>query len=368
MTSFNVLAAVVNNTKFLWYTSRATGVIALILLGTVVTLGILTASKSTPIGIGKFIGPDLHRRLSISTLVFLVAHIVSAILDPFVTVGLGASLIPFAAKYRPLWVGLGTVSFDLLLVIVATSVVRHRFNHGIWKKIHYLSWVVVTLVLFHALGTGSDAHIKIVEAIYVLFVLAMGGAGIYRAYREYGLAKGQKVIASASLVLVPVALLGWAVNGPLKAGWAKSAKGYSIFPTTTVAVASGTSSNSSASATVSTGPAVVLPITNAAISGTMTQTQTSSGVVVLVLRGSVANSVDYVEIQLNGVVQGGALALESSTAFLGTKTTPNTYTGTVTQANGAALTLSLRGPKGTVSANLSISLTGSSFSGTISAS
>ncbi len=368
MTSLNVLATVVNNTKFLWYTSRATGVIALVLLGIVLTLGILTASKSTPLGIGKFIGPDLHRRLSISTLVFLVAHIISAILDPFVTVGLGAAVIPFAAKYRPLWVGLGTVSFDLLLVIVATSVVRHKFNHRVWKKIHYLSWVVVSLVLFHALGTGSDAHIKLVEGIYVAFVLVMGGAGLYRAYREFGLDKGRKVIASASLVVVPVALLGWAVNGPLKAGWAKSATGYSIFPTTTIAVASGTSTKTATSSQVSSGPAVVLPVTNAAISGTMTQTQTNSGVVVLVLRGSVANSVDYVEVQLNGVVQEGALALESSTAFLGTKTTPNTYTGTVTQANGSALTLSLRGPKGTVTANLNVSLSGSSFSGTISAS
>lgn len=362
------MAAVVNNTKFLWYTSRATGIIAMVLLGVVVTLGILTASKSTPLGLGKFIGPDLHRRLSISTLVFLVAHIISAILDPFVTVGIGASLIPFAAKYRPLWVGLGTTSFDLLLVIVATSVVRHRFNHGIWKKVHYLSWVVVTLVLFHALGTGSDAHIKLVEGIYVLFVLAMGGAGIYRAYQEYGLAKGQKIVAGASLFLVPIALLGWALNGPLKAGWAKSASGFSIFPTTTVAVSSGSTAKSSSTSQAASGPAVALPITNAAITGTMTQTQTSSGVVVLVLRGSVANSVDYVEVQLNGVVQEGALALESSTAFLGTKSAPNTYTGTVTQANGSALTLSLKGPKGAVTANLNVSLSGSSFSGTISAS
>ena len=365
----NLFAAVVSNTKFLWYISRATGVIALVLLGIVLTLGILTASKSTPLGVGKFIGPDLHRRLSISTLVFLVAHIVSAILDPFVSVGLGATLIPFEAKYRPLWVGLGTVSFDLLLIIVATSVVRHKFNHGIWKKIHYLSWVVVSLVLFHALGTGSDTHIKLVEGIYVLFVLVLGGAGLYRAYSEYGLAKSQRVIAGASLVLLPIVLLGWTVNGPLKAGWAKSsAKGYSIFPTTTSAVAAGLTSGSSNSNQVASVPAIELPITNGSISGTMTQTQTSSGVVVLVLRGSVANSVDYVEVQLNGVVQEGALSLESSTAFLGTKSSPNIYTGTVTQANGSSLALSLNGPKGSVSANLNVSLSGSSFSGTISVS
>lgn len=367
MSHVNLIGSIVSNPKLLWYITRATGIIALLLLGAIVILGIMTATKSTPAGIGKFIGPDLHRRLSLTTVIFLGVHIVTAILDPFVKIGITTTIIPFVSKYRPLWVGLGTLSFDLMLIIIATSIVRHKFPHSRWKKIHYLSWAVVGLVLFHALGTGSDDKIKIVEIIYVAFVLGVGAFGIFRTSRERGLTPIRKLVAGASLSLVPLAILAWASQGPLKPGWAKSSSSFSILPkSTSLSATTVATTGVISSSSPTTTPSVALPV-NGSISGTVVQSQTSAGVVILTLRGSVANSQDYVEVQLNGVPQNGALVLQSSTAYFGTVAKPNTYVGTVSQANGSSLVLSLSGPSGKVLASMNVSLSGSTFSGTFSA-
>ncbi len=359
------VAAIGGNSKILWYLARATGIISMVLMGIIVLLGIATATKVTPKGFGKFLAPELHRRLSLTTVVFLGVHIVTAILDPFVKIGWAAVVIPFASKYRPLWLGLGTVAFDLLLVVVATSVIRHRFAHGTWKRIHYLSWAIVTLVLFHALGTGSDTQVKLVEIVYVAFIGALALAALFRANRDSALRHRQRTVAVLGVVGLPVLALGWAINGPLKPGWAKASSGFSVFPKVTGSSAILSASGSSgATATV---PASFAWPVSSTVSGTVSSTTTSSGATSVTIKGLVGHSLDVVQVQLLGQVQDGSLALQSSSALIGTAADPGVYSGSVAQASGSTLLLGLTGPTGTVGAQLSLTISGSSFSGTIQA-
>ncbi len=364
----STLALIGGNTKILWYLTRATGIVSMVFLGLIVLLGIATATKVTPKGFGKFLGPELHRRLSLTALIFLAVHIVTAVLDPFVKVGWVASLVPFASAYRPLWIGLGTIAFDLLLVVIATSVIRHRFAHGIWKRIHYLSWAIVSLVLFHAIGTGSDVQLKIVEVIYVAFIGALGLAAIFRARRGSALARPQRTMALFGVFGLPVLLFGWAVMGPLKVGWAKASQGFSPFarvasPGATLAGSGG----SGGSGSIQGVPASFSWPLASTISGTISSQVTSSGTTLVTLNGSIANTSDVLKIQLMGHVQGGALVLSSSSGQIGTSADPAIYTGTVAQASGSALFLSIAGPAGTVGAQVTLSISGSTFTGAIQA-
>lgn len=359
-----LIATLLPNVKVLWYISRATGIVSLVLMGAIVLLGIATASKSMPKGFGRLLGPDLHRRLSITTLGFLAVHIVSAILDPFVAVGVSSTVVPFTSKYRPLWVGLGTVAFDLFLVIIATSIIRHRFNHGVWKKIHYLSWAIVSFALFHAIGTGSDTQVKIVEVIYVAVILLVGIAGAFRAIKEFAFSSSKKAFASVGLLGVPVLLLVWATQGPLKLGWAKVSTGFSFFPSITPS--STTKSNTTATVSTVGSGSFSLPV-NGNISGSLIESQTNSGLAIITMRGSVAGTPDKVAVQLNGSAQDGSLVLQSSNAFFGTSSVPNLYSGTVSQASGSILVLSLNGPTGALRAQLNVTASGTSFSGVFSA-
>src|SRR5512142_1731890 len=94
------------NTAF-WYTSRATGIVALLLLTVVLALGILVNRQGRLAGLPRFAVTDIHRNLSLLSVVFIAVHVVTAVLDTYVHIPLLSAVIPFASGYERLWLGLG---------------------------------------------------------------------------------------------------------------------------------------------------------------------------------------------------------------------------------------------------------------------
>ena len=103
----------------------------------------------------RFLSAELHRNLALLSVVFLVIHVVTAILDPFVSLGWLSIVVPLASDYRPLWVGLGALSVDLFIAIVVTSLLRARFGQRVWRAVHWLAYASWPLAVLHSLGTGS---------------------------------------------------------------------------------------------------------------------------------------------------------------------------------------------------------------------
>jgi len=108
----------------LWYASRATGVVTLVLLTAVVVLGMLVNRQGRLPGLPRFAVTGLHRNISLLSVVFLAIHVLTAIADPYVTIGWAATVIPFASPYKPFWLGLGAVSLDLIAALILTSLAR----------------------------------------------------------------------------------------------------------------------------------------------------------------------------------------------------------------------------------------------------
>ena len=144
----------------LWYATRAGGTIALVLLTATVTLGIAVGGRYSAGPLARFEISNLHRNLSVLTLAFLALHIVTAISDTYVHLSWWVTVIPFAASYRPLWLGLGTVAFDLLLAIGLTSAVRLRIGRNRWKSVHWFAYLAWPLAVFHGAGTGTDTRLS----------------------------------------------------------------------------------------------------------------------------------------------------------------------------------------------------------------
>lgn len=140
----------------LWYASRATGVVSLVLLTSVVLLGILVRSSGRLPGLPRFAVTDLHRNLSLLSVAFLAVHIAAVVVDPYVTIRWTQVVVPWGGTYRPLWVGLGTVTFDLLLALVITSLVRVRLGLRMWRAVHWLAYAAWPLAVIHGLGAGTD--------------------------------------------------------------------------------------------------------------------------------------------------------------------------------------------------------------------
>src|SRR5262249_56314980 len=118
----------------------------------------------------RFVIDGIHRRVSILAVAFLVIHILTSVLDSFAPIGLLDAVIPFHGSYRPFWLGLGALAFDLLLAVLITSLVRARVGYGTWRAIHWLADACWPVALLHGLGTGSHAS----RRCLMLIVLGCG--------------------------------------------------------------------------------------------------------------------------------------------------------------------------------------------------
>lgn len=164
----------------LWYTTRGAGEVTLILLTTVVILGILSALRVQSPRWPAFLTTGLHRNLALMTLVFLALHIVTAVIDPYTNLGWAAALIPFSSYYRTFWLGLGVIAFELLLAIVATSLIRGQLGRRTWKTIHWLTYAAWPVGVAHGVGTGTDAWSAWMLAITAACVAAVVAAIVLR--------------------------------------------------------------------------------------------------------------------------------------------------------------------------------------------
>ncbi len=143
------------STSVLWYATRGAGIVSLILLTGVVCLGILTSVRWQFPGWPRFLTAQLHRSISLLSLVFLAIHIVVAVMDPYTSLGL-AAMVPFASSYRTVWLGLGAVALYLVLAIIGTSLIRGWLGHRAWRIVHWLTYAAWPVAVVHGLGTGSD--------------------------------------------------------------------------------------------------------------------------------------------------------------------------------------------------------------------
>jgi methionine sulfoxide reductase heme-binding subunit len=181
----------------LWYATRATGLVALVLLSATMVLGILTANRSSSPRWPGFALQDIHRRVSVIAMAFLACHILTSVVDTYVHMGWTAIVVPFASSYKRLWVALGAVGVDLLLAVAVTSWLRHKIRAGTWRAVHWLAYLCWPVALSHAFGMGTDMGQRWVIALTVVCIAAVVGAGVWRI----SLATRRKQLA---LAVVPV--------------------------------------------------------------------------------------------------------------------------------------------------------------------
>ena len=142
----------------LWFTTRSTAVVAFVLLTVGTALGVAATQRAVASRLWpRFATQDLHRNVSLLAVGFIVAHVLTTFLDSFVQVSWWSIIVPGVSSYRRLWVSLGTLAFDVIVVIVATSLLRHRMRARTWRVVHWASYAMWPLALLHFLGAGTDA-------------------------------------------------------------------------------------------------------------------------------------------------------------------------------------------------------------------
>jgi methionine sulfoxide reductase heme-binding subunit len=169
-----------NVTTAFWYASRATGIVALLLLTAVLVLGILVNRQGRLPGLPRFAVTSLHRNLSLLSVAFILVHVITAVLDTFVSIPLAAGVIPFASGYERLWLGLGAISFDLMLAMIITSLLRGRINRILWRAIHLLAYLSWPIAFAHSIGASKDLQQGWLLGLSVACAVGVGAAVVWR--------------------------------------------------------------------------------------------------------------------------------------------------------------------------------------------
>jgi sulfoxide reductase heme-binding subunit YedZ len=262
-----------------WYLARATGAVTLLLLTAIVVLGILGPLRVAGPRWPRFAIDTLHRDLSLLVIVLLLVHIVTSVLDSFVSISLTDAVIPFIGSYRPLWLGLGAVAFDLILALVFTSLIRRRLGYRAWRYVHWLAYASFPVAVLHGLGTGSDTKLWWMLLLTAACVAAVVVATGIRVARAENPPVGVRAPALVLSVLAPLGLAVFALAGPLAHGWARRA-GTPVKLLGHPAPVRVTQRTSPAPASGSGSGSVSASAFTADISGTVRQSQAPGGAIV----------------------------------------------------------------------------------------
>jgi sulfoxide reductase heme-binding subunit YedZ len=140
----------------LWFESRSTGIVALVLLTVVMVLGITVNRQGLLPGLPKFAVTSLHRAVSLLAVAFVGIHIGTAIADPFVSIGIAAAVVPFVSGYLPFWLGVGAVAIDLMVALTLTSLLRGHIGRRTWRIVHWFAYACWPIAFAHSIGAGPD--------------------------------------------------------------------------------------------------------------------------------------------------------------------------------------------------------------------
>ena len=131
-------------------------------------------------GAPRFVTLGIHRSISLLAVAFVGVHVLTTVADGYVPISIASAVVPFTSGYRPFWVGLGAVAFDLLLALVITSVLRRRFGYRVWRAVHWAAYACWPIAFVHALGTGTDAGRGWMTALLASLAGLVGAAVVGR--------------------------------------------------------------------------------------------------------------------------------------------------------------------------------------------
>lgn len=168
-----------------WAFGRGTGVTALAFLTVSMVLGIVTRSGRALAGLPRFGVQNVHRAAALIGLILVVVHMLSLLADPYAQLQLVDFIFPFLGDYRPVWLGLGTLAFDILLAVSLTGMLRNRIGNRTFRLVHWGAYALWPIALAHGLGNGTDSGHAWFLAITVGSAIAVVGSVSWRLRTDF---------------------------------------------------------------------------------------------------------------------------------------------------------------------------------------
>jgi methionine sulfoxide reductase heme-binding subunit len=162
-----------------WLAARATGVVALLLMAAQVVFGLVLSHphNKTTWRISRKIFP-WHDHIWVFVMAFLVAHVVSLVVDPKAGVDVAGAFIPGLSQYRSAPVALGTLALYAFVITAVTARWTRLLPGGWWLMLHRLALVIFVFSWLHGILAGTDS--AALEFAYIGMAAAVTAAGAYR--------------------------------------------------------------------------------------------------------------------------------------------------------------------------------------------
>lgn len=154
-----------------WLVSRASGIVALVLISLSVLMGLTMAAKVLRRPGLKRSLVKLHEHVALAAILAIGAHGLSLLGDHWLKPGWRGIAVPFALSYKPAFTGLGIIGGYVALLLGPSFYLRRRIGARRWRRLHRLIIVSWILSAIHTLGAGSDAHKLWLQAVVVAPVL-----------------------------------------------------------------------------------------------------------------------------------------------------------------------------------------------------
>jgi methionine sulfoxide reductase heme-binding subunit len=347
-----------SSTQALWYLTRATGAVALILLTAVVVLGTMGPGKAGGPRWPRFAITRLHRDIALLVLVLLALHIATTILDGFAPITVLDAIIPFRSTYRPIWLGFGAVALDLLLALVITSLLRRRVGYQRWRRIHWLAYASWPVAMLHGFGTGTDAATSWMVWVTVGCAVAVVVAVFVRLHHSSPEFAGRRPGFVLLSLAVPAGLAGFVAVGPMQPHWSARAGTPAVLLHWHAPVSPASSTVPRAVVAARTPHRAPAEGVHDVVVGHLTSKRVPGGALVdlaLALRGAQPGTL---RVRLAGApLAGGGLSLTGSQVDLAASGLGSVLDGRVTALDGSRFHARVAGADGVtlnISANLQI--------------
>jgi predicted ferric reductase len=149
-----------------WYVTRTAGIVAYLLLWLSTAWGLAVPTKMLDGLLERWASFDFHQFISLLAIGFLGLHIGVLALDRYLPYSGLQILVPFLSPYRPFWVGIGVISFYLILLVTITYYIRTRIGMKAFRAIHVLSLLAYVGATFHGLYSGTDSPLVAMQLLY----------------------------------------------------------------------------------------------------------------------------------------------------------------------------------------------------------
>ncbi len=186
-------------TDLIWIIARSTGTAALVALTLSVLSGMALRSGALAWLSHNRGVRAVHDLTSLLWLPLAIAHVIALLLDPYAKVGLVDLLVPFLVSYGSFAIGLGTISLQLVAIVLLSTWLRSSLTQQGWLAVHRLSYVAFVAAFAHGLLAGTDLAQPVLAALAWIVAAVL----VIVAFRRLTAAKRRQSPARSKTVAIP---------------------------------------------------------------------------------------------------------------------------------------------------------------------